>query len=227
MITARPWGLLQPGQGAHLHRYVKRLGAAGLFLGLSACGMFPGGTKFAALDLETNEIYVGVLTTLFGEPIGALNLSGLSSAVTCEGVASTGSVGARAKATTRAMIVRCDDGRIIHGTLCYRNRTAGFGSGRDTQRAPHLFLVGYKNGGETALRTEFEALAQEATFSEVLTSDVPAFANFPSATGAANGPRPPVDEKFPPPTDTIAASFGNSIFEDDEGIERTSKGGDT
>ncbi len=206
---------------------VKRLGAAGLFLGLSACGIFPGGTNFAALDLETNEIYVGVLTTLVGEPIGALDLSGLLSHVTCEGVASTGGGGAGAKATTRAMIVRCDDGRIIHGSLYYRNRTAGFGSGRDTQRTPHLFLIGYKNETESALRVEFEALAQEATFSEVLTSDLPAFATLPSAVAGSNGPRRPIDEEFLPPMETMAASFDGSIFEDDEGIERTSKGGDT
>jgi len=206
---------------------VKRLGAAGLFFGLSACGIFPGNTNFAALDLETNEIYVGVLTTLLGEPIGALNLSGLLSDVTCEGVASTGSGGADAKANTRAMIVRCDDGRIIHGSLYYRNRTAGFGSGRDTMRAPHLFLIGYKNGTEAALRVEFEALAQEATFSEVLTSDEPAFATLPAAAAASIGPRRPIDEEFAPPMETIAASFDNSIFEDDEGIERSSTAGDT
>ncbi len=70
-----------------------RLGAAGLFLGLSACGIFPGDTNFAALDLETDEIYTGALNTMFGEPTGAIELSGLLNHVTCQGVAENGNRG--------------------------------------------------------------------------------------------------------------------------------------
>ena len=51
-----------------------RLAAAGLFLGLSACGIFPSATNFAVLDVGTNEIYVGELKTVYGEPTGDVEL---------------------------------------------------------------------------------------------------------------------------------------------------------
>lgn len=191
-----------------------RLGAAGLFLGLSACGIFPGDTNFAALDLETDEIYTGALNTMFGEPTGAIELSGLLNHVACQGVAGNGnggSVSEGTQAVQTTLIVRCDDGRIIRGSLHYKNSTTGFGSGRDTQGAPFWFLFGYSNRNEATLRADFAALA----------SDQPA----PQSRDAV--PRKMKDTAPPrlagtPSAETRAASLDIFPFEDDDDIDRAS-----
>ncbi len=202
-----------------MHSNALRLGAAGLFLGLSACGVFPVHTNFAALDVNTGEIYTGALNTMFGEPTGAVEMSGLLKHVTCEGVAGNGfsvSEGApdpqtaqTAQTAQTKLIVRCDDGRFIRGTLHYKNRTTGFGRGRDTQGAPYRFLFGYSNGTETALRAGFAALE----------SDPPATSVRDKAARINKDATPPRLARTAL-AETMAASLEIFPFEDDDEIDR-------
>ncbi|MCH8183852.1 MAG: hypothetical protein IID55_11770 [Proteobacteria bacterium] len=191
---------------------VYRLGAAGLFLGLSACGIFPGDTNFAALDVDSGEIYTGALNTMFGEPTGALELSGLLKHVTCEGVTGNGNEGSVSRGTEAAqttLIVRCDDGRIIRGSLHYVNQTTGFGGGQDTRGAPYLFLFGYSNRDEAALRADFAALASGRPGTPIR-----------GEVTRNKKDTPPPAPAGTPSAETKAASLDIFLFEDDDDIDR-------
>lgn len=188
---------------------VLRLGAAGLFLGLSACGVFPGDTNFAALDVDRNEIYVGALSTMFGEPTGGIAVRGQLTHVLCQGVAGAGKVGTEAE---KALIVRCEDGRIIRGNLHYESRTTGFGSGRDTRQASYRFLFGYSNGTEAELRAAFAVLAAAEP------TELPSGAVSVVARETA-----PIQSAAEPHHEAVSKPFDISHFEDDDGIDRAAE----
>ena len=131
-----------------------------LLLAVGACTNLPGTINIAARDVNTDQLYVGTVEGIRGEPTAAVALYGVEGNMVCRGLTGVGGVSQVEPGMTGRLTLKCQDGRLIHGRIRYDALDRGAGSARDTKSADYQVMLGRFALRENELRREFAALPQ-------------------------------------------------------------------
>jgi len=129
-----------------------------LALLLGACGVLPATMNIAARDVNTDQLYVGTVEGIRGEPTTSVALYGVEGNLVCRGLTGVGGVSRVEPGMTARLTLKCQDGRIINGRIRYDTIDRGIGLARDTKAADYQVLLGRFALTENNLRREFAAL---------------------------------------------------------------------
>jgi hypothetical protein len=197
-------------------------GAALAFL-LAACTDLPGTINIAERDVNTDQLYVGTVEGIRGEPTAAVALYGVEGNMVCRGLTGVGGVSQVEPGMTGRLTLKCQDGRLIHGRIRYDALDRGSGLARDTKSADYQVMLGRFALRENDLRRQFAALPEPPRQPERRPSMAPTAPGPVEGDEAARPPAVPRERVEARPTPACTAPVIDGVCLDDFDLDEFEK----
>lgn len=131
---------------------------------LAGCApAIPDTMQIAARDVGSDQLFIGTVQGIRGEPTAEVALVGTEGNLICRGMTGVGGVSKVEPGITARLTLQCQDGRIIYGRIRYDGPAYGVGEARDTKAADYQVMLGRLSLTENELRREFAALPPPST----------------------------------------------------------------
>jgi hypothetical protein len=123
--------------------------------------------NIVAYDLTNGDLVVGKARGTPGAKTASIDVSSLSTGLSCTGYAEMTKIVPGGKGSTGTTELLCKDGRKIRGDFVYESPSAGFGRGVDSLSHAYLFKFGHFEIDEQKLRSEFRAMQERKETKDV------------------------------------------------------------